>query len=408
MDAPGPIDVLVVAPVPDFDRASGSLRLYSMLRMLAPRYRVTLLGWIDEDDPRSPCYVNALEDAGIAVRVVPRAHVIDRLDGLLDRVRLCVLLESFTSAEWALGSIRLRRPDLPVVVDSVDVHYLREMRGAPYSASPRLATLRAWRTRHRELGVYRLADLVLAVTERDRAQILSDLPGTPVALIPNVHEVRDHVPSHEERRRNSLLFVGGFAHAPNVDAMLFFSRDILPLLRQRSGPVEVTIVGAQPPREIVALAGDGVVVAGWVPELTPYLDSHCVGIAPLRFGAGMKGKVGQALASGLPVVTTSVGAEGMDLEDGKTALIADAPHAFADAVGRLCTDPRLHRELSQAGRSHVRSRWDATAVDARLLEAVESLRRLAPRSLTRCERGVARLARTLTRFKRGLHNARPA
>jgi len=80
-----------------------------------------------------------------------------------------------------------------------------------------------------------------------------------------------------------------------------------------------------------------------VPDVTPYLDSHSVAMAPLRFGAGMKGKIGQALAAGLPVVTTSVGAEGMDLEDGKTALIADSPEAFAKAVVRLCTDRHLHR-----------------------------------------------------------------
>ena len=292
-----PIDVLVVAPVPDFDRASGSLRFYSMLRMLARRYRVTLLGWVDVADTRSPRYV----------------------------------------------------------------HFLRELRGARYSANPRRATLKAWRTKRRELGVYAQADLVLTVTENDRAEILGELPNARVALIPNIHEARNTAPALAERRPRSLLFVGGFAHPPNVDAMLFFCHDILDLVRRRLGQVELTIVGAQPPREIAALAGDGVVIAGWVPDLTPYLDSHCVGIAPLRFGAGMKGKIGQSLASGLPVVTTTVGAEGMDLEDGKTALIADSPAAFAEAVVRLCTDAQLHRDLSEAGRSHVRRRWDVAA-----------------------------------------------
>jgi glycosyltransferase involved in cell wall biosynthesis len=247
-----------------------------------------------------------------------------------------------------------------------------------------------------------MADLVLAVTERDRAQILEHVPGARVAVIPNVHEVRDHVPSHAERRRNSLLFVGGFAHPPNVDAVRFFCGEILPLVRQRLGLVDVTVVGARPPREIADLAGDGVVVAGWVPDLTPHLDCHAAAIAPLRFGAGMKGKIGQALASGLPVVTTSVGAEGMDLEDGKTALVADAPQAFADAVARLCTDPRLHGALSRAGRDHVRGRWDVRAVDARLREVIESLRGLGPRPLTRCQHALAWLAGMLARMVRVL------
>src|SRR5207245_8924437 len=107
-------------------------------------------------------------------------------------------------------------------------------------------------------------------------------------------------------------------------------------------------VGDRPTAEMRQLAGDGVVTAGWVADMTPYLDSHWVAIGPLRFGAGMKGKVGQALAAGLPVVTTRVGAEGMDLEDGKAALIAESPTAFAEAVARLCPDGELHRNLSQA------------------------------------------------------------
>ncbi len=307
------IDVLVVAPIPDFDRASGSLRFYQMLQMLARRYRVMLLGWVDAEDPRSPRYVKALADAGLAVQVV--------------------------------------------------------------------SARKARRTMRRELGVYRRADLVLTVTECDRAQILLTLPKARVSIVPNIHQVREDVPGFDERRRNSLLFVGGFAHPPNGDAVLFFCRDILPMVKRALGQVEVTIVGDRPPPEIRDLAGDGVVIAGWVPEMTPYLDSHCVAIAPLRFGAGMKGKVGQALAGGLPVVTTRVGAEGMDLEDGKAVLIADSPTAFAEAVARLCTDGELHRDLSQAGRSQVRHRWDAAAVEARLIGALESIRGLTPTPL---------------------------
>ena len=385
---PTAIDVLVVAPIPDFDRASGSLRFYQMLQMLARRYRVTLLGWADAGDPRSPRYVKALADAGLAVQVLSRADVIDGVSAILGQVRLCMLFEFFTSAEGLLGRVRLQRPDLPVVIDSVDVHFLREMRGVPFAMRPRPAARKARRTMRRELGVYRHADLVLTVTDRDRTQILHKLPEARVSVVPNIHEVRETVPGFQERRRNSLLFVGGFAHPPNGDAVLFFCRDILPMVKRALGQVEVTIVGDRPPPEVLDLAGDGVVIAGWVPEMTPYLDSHCVAIAPLRFGAGMKGKVGQALAAGLPVVTTRVGAEGMDLEDGKAALIADSPSAFAEAVVRLCTDGELHRDLSQGGRSHVRRRWEAGAVEAQLIDALESIRGLTPTPL----RVTARLA----------------
>ena len=376
-------DVLVVSPsLPAFDRAAGWLRLYLMLQMLARRYRVLLLARAEPGDPESLRYVRALEKFGIEVRVVPRLDVPD----MVREVGLCVFFEFFTTAEQMLGRARLRRPDLPVVVDSVDVHFVRESRAAKYAKRPWLAGLKSALTKRRELRVYEQADLILTVTDSDREQIRRNLPHARVVVIPNIHEVRDLVPSFDERRRNSVLFVGGFVHRPNVDAVLFFCHEILPLVRKALPDVQVTIVGDRPPKEILDLRGSGVVVTGWVPEILPYLDSHCVGIAPLRFGAGMKGKVGEALAAGLPVVTTSVGAEGMDLEDGKTAIIADSPEGFAQGVVRVCSDPTLHRRLSEEGRTHSRQRWGVKLIEDQLGDALESLRGLRPKPLSTKDR----------------------
>jgi len=273
-----------------------------------------------------------------------------------------------------------------MVVDSVDVHFVRESREARYAKRRWVAGLKSAMTKRRELKVYEQADLILAVTDSDREQILRNLPHARVVVIPNIHEVRDVVPGFEERRRNSVLFVGGFAHRPNVDAVLFFCHEILPLVRNALPDVQVTIVGDRPPKDILDLRGSAVVVTGWVPEILPYLDSHCVGIAPLRFGAGMKGKVGEALAAGLPVVTTSVGAEGMDLEDGRTAIIADSPEGFAKGVVRLCSDPTLHHRLSEEGRTHSRERWGVRLIEDQLAEALESLRGLRPKPLSTKDR----------------------
>ncbi len=346
--------------------------------MLARRYRVAFLSRVDQGDPQSPRYVRALEELGINVLAAPQWDAAD----LVGRVDLCVFFEFFTTAEKALGRVRMRRPDLPVVVDTVDVHFIREGRAAPYARRPWLSRLKASLTKRRELKVYGQADLILTATEDDRTEILRALPDARVVVIPTIHEVRDAVPAFEERRHSSVLFVGGFRHPPNVDAVLSFCREILPSIRRALPEVEVTIVGEQPPKEILDLRENGIVVTGWVPDVVPYLDSHCVGIAPLRFGAGMKGKVGEALSAGLPMVTTSVGAEGMDLEDEKTAIITDSPEKFADAVVRLCTDPTLHRRLSEEGRAHARQRWGLALIEARLLEAVESLRGVKPKPLS--------------------------
>src|SRR5262249_38799860 len=154
------------------------------------------------------------------------------------------------------------------------------------------------------------------------------------------------LPALAARRRGSLLFVGGFQHAPNADAVLWFVREVRPRLLRIVPDIEVVLVGSSPPPEIRAFVESiGVRLTGYVPDTAPYLDRAWVSIAPLRYGAGMKGKVGEAMAAGLPVVTTSIGAEGMELEDGVTALVADTPEAFAEAVRRLCTDDALHQGI---------------------------------------------------------------
>jgi len=379
-------DILVVADeVPAFDRASGSVRFYQMLRMLARRYRVAFSGRVYPVRQDGLRYKRALDEIGVELYPTPSVDVVDKVG----EVRLCVLFELFATAARTLGRIRLRRPDLPAIIDSVDVHFLRERRAAAYAKRPTIASLKAAITRWRELGVYSRADLILAVTEADRVAIQHELPQARVAVIPNIHRVQENVPGFEERRRHSMMFVGGFAHQPNVDAMLFFAREVLPLVRRQLPEATLTIVGDRPPPEIVDLAGDGIVVTGWVPEMAPFLNSHCLGIAPLRYGAGMKGKVGEALAAGLPMVTTRIGAEGMDLQDGRTALIADAPEAFAAGIVRICTDAALHERLSKAGQDHVRHRWDIAAVERQLFAAVESVRGVRPRAVTARERADA-------------------
>ena len=372
--------------VPKFDQHAGSLRLYLILQMLAQKYRVRFLGRVDPADARSQRYLTALYKLGIDVHVAPNVDVAD----ILHDVKLCVFFEFFTTAEQALSRVRVRRPDLLVVVDTVDVHFVRELRALEYSRPSWFGKLKAKRTKKRELQVYKRADLILTVTENDRTEILRELPEARVTVIPLIHETQDTVPGFHERRRNSLLFVGGFVHSPNVDAVLFFCREILPHVKRALPDVEVTIVGDQPPKEITELGRDDVVIAGWVPELSSVLDSHRVSIAPLRFGAGMKGKIAEALAAGLPVVTTSIGAEGMDLVHGENAMIADTADAFADAVVQLCSDAHLHQRLSKSGRLHAR-RWGLAPVERQLIETIEGLRALKPKTLRRRERIAAKI-----------------
>jgi glycosyltransferase involved in cell wall biosynthesis len=158
------------------------------------------------------------------------------------------------------------------------------------------------------------------------------------------------------------------------------------MVRRTLPDVTVTIVGDAPPKEILALSSAEITVTGWVPHVGPYLVERCVSIAPLRFGSGMKGKIVEAMAAGLPVVTTSVGAEGMELVHGSTALIADSPEAIAGATVRLCTDQDLHARLSRNSLEHARARWDPSEVAPRLLETMARLPTLRPKRLGTMDR----------------------
>ena len=166
----------------------------------------------------------------------------------------------------------------------------------------------------------------------------------------------------------------------------------MPRVRRELGDVTVTIVGADPKPEVLALAGPGVEVAGWVEDMQPLLDSSRVMVAPLRFGAGMKGKVTQSLANGLPVVTTTIGAEGLGAEDGREMLIADDPDEFAERVARAYRDDKLWSELSVAGQRLVERTCSPATLRERLRELLAEASRQCP-ALGRASAGASRTTR---------------
>jgi len=198
-------------------------------------------------------------------------------------------------------------------------------------------------------------------------------------VIPNIHAVGDQ--PIDRSGRNGLLFVGNFNHPPNVDAIHYFVREVFPLITTVIPDITLTIVGNNPPKEITALDGPRIRVTGYVPSTEPYLRNARVSIVPLRYGAGMKGKIGEAMAHGLPVVTTSIGAEGMGLVHGQTALIADTPREFADAVLALYDDERAWERIAADARQFLRDHYSVEAVETRLAEMLERAAAIQPLEL---------------------------
>jgi glycosyltransferase involved in cell wall biosynthesis len=236
------------------------------------------------------------------------------------------------------------QPDLKVIVDSVDVHFLRERAGAQLGL---LGADQVEKTKQRELRVYRTADAVIAITPAECEALLGFAGMPPVFVVPNLLAV--HKRKNCERKRE-LLFIGYFEHKPNVDGIIWFVNEVWPKVCMDIPEASLTIVGAAMPEEIRALGRlPGVESVGYVPDTLVYLDRAAVSIAPLRYGGGMKGKVTEAMAAGVPVVTTGVGAQGIPAISGTHLVIGDTVDEFAKGIVFLLRNRSEAERIGQAG-----------------------------------------------------------
>jgi len=166
----------------------------------------------------------------------------------------------------------------------------------------------------------------------------------------------------------SLLFFGAISYHPNTDGLLFFLREVLPRVKMRYPAITLRIVGPFVPPEIQSRAGDGIEVTGLVDDIRPYLERAAVVIVPLRIGGGTRFKILEAMAMGKAIVSTTVGAEGIDARDGSEILLADQPEAFAIQIGRLLEDAALRQRMGAAARLRVEGSYSWGSSVARLEE----------------------------------------
>ncbi len=363
-----PVDRILIIdwqpPTPDLD--SGSVRLWSILELMLELG--LQIDFIADRNPPEPRYLESLQSLGIQT-CIGRIAACNWLAASGYRYSH-VWISRPEIAEHYLPLARAYAPQARVIYDTVDLHWVRFARGVPYASDPEAMRQQAERYQRLELANAQAADRVIAITEDERATLLAEDPTLEVFVLPNIHPVAEKIPPWEARR--DLLFIGGFQHAPNVDAMHYFAAEILPLIRAELPEVRLIIAGSQVPESIRALASPAIEPVGYIPEVRPYFDQARVFVAPLRQGAGMKGKIGQSLGFGLPVVTTAIGAEGMGLIPECHALIADDPESFSQGVIRLYRDRELWQRLSDEGRRLVQARYTKAAVGDRLRAVLAS------------------------------------
>jgi O-antigen biosynthesis protein len=228
----------------------------------------------------------------------------------------------------------------------VDLHFLRGHRDAELTQDE-AKRKRAAEMEALELGLGSTSDAVVVVSTEERRLLKEKLPGRRIALISMIHDVQSEIPPYSSRR--DCLFVGGFEHTPNVDAMIWFCSEIMPRVLEELPETKLHIIGSKIPESIRLLASEHIITHGYVERLEPFLESCVLSVAPLRYGAGVKGKITQSMSWGLPVVSTSIGAEGMHLEHEKNVLVADKAAVFARHIVHLHRDPELWQRLSQNG-----------------------------------------------------------
>jgi glycosyltransferase involved in cell wall biosynthesis len=238
-----------------------------------------------------------------------------------------------------------------LLFDTVDLHFLREERAAALAGHTSMAQ-RARHSRRSELALIEQADTSFVVSPYERELLAQLAPSAKVELLSNIHRAHDGRRGHTERR--DLVFIGGAGHPPNVDALRWIATEILPRLRDVIPDLCVHALGDMPAALRRELAAPGLELHGRVPDLTPWLNRCLASIAPLRFGAGVKGKINMAMSHGVPVVATTVAVEGMQLRHGHDVLVADDGSAFADAVRRLRDDAALWDALSRHGMDNIR------------------------------------------------------
>jgi glycosyltransferase involved in cell wall biosynthesis len=352
--------LMIDATTPQPDHDSGSLRLVNCMRVLKSEgHAVTFFAdnraWIEK-------YTPELQQLGVEVLWHP--FMGDPVRWFRDngsRFDLVFISRHYVASAY-IGLVRLHAPQATLVFDTVDLHYLREQREAELANRDDLMHA-ADVTRTRELALIRSSDVTLVVSPVELELLRREAPGARVEVLSNVHEVFGRRRGHAQRE--GIVFMGGFAHPPNIDAVLWFVREVFPKVRAQLPDVTFHIVGSKPTEAVLALAAlPGVVVEGFVPDIAPFMDGCRLAVAPLRYGAGVKGKVNMSMSYGQPVVATPIAIEGMFAEPGRDVLVAADAAGFAREVVRAYGDAALWTTLSDNGLENVRRHFSFEAARA--------------------------------------------
>lgn len=362
-------------PTPDQD--SGSLDAYNyMLILQSLGYKVTFapanLAYIER-------YTADLQRLGIECLYAPYITSIPDYLKKNGRMFNAVFLTRVAVAEQFISAVRQYCSGGYVIFNTVDLHFVREMREAELKGNVLLAHL-AKKRKKQELGVARQADCTIVVNPGEQEILLKEDPSLRVKTIYPPRKCPGTAVGFHQRR--GIAFIGGYQHPPNVDAVLYFVKEIFPLIKRRISDIVFHVVGSKVPPELERIANPNIAITGYLADLGRFLDHIRLTVAPLRYGAGIKGKILTSLGHGVPVIGTLVAVDGMGLIEGESVLVADDPERFAEHVVAVYTDEPLWSKLSVQGLANVRANYSFEATQQKLagILGINNIARLVGRA----------------------------
>lgn len=330
---------------PTHDKDAGSVSTLNMMLLLQSLgYEVT---FIPEDNfLYMPEYTQYLQKLGIQALYAPYTTSVKKhLREVGEDYDLVMLIRPLV-AERNLSDARKYCSKAKIVYHACDLHFMRMQREAELAGNQKMADSAAL-MQQQELAAMGQCDAVIVHSTLEKEMLGKLLPATAAFVFQWTIPTTGTNASFEKRR--DIGFIGGYHHPPNIDAVKFFVADVMPGLRKRLPGVRLHVMGSHPPHDLVQRSETDVIVTGFVEDLQSKLDGIRVAVAPLRFGAGVKGKICTTQSMGLPCVATSIAAEGMQLRDGENILLADTPEQFIERICELYTDEEKWSALSRNG-----------------------------------------------------------
>lgn len=337
--------IIIDDEIPQYNKSSGARRLYEIIKIFK-KLHFNVIFVASNGRMLEPYYQDLINlQVNVLLKWPNRKGMLRTLKKLLPLADLAWLCRPEINVEFQ--KIIKNEPKINIIFDTVDLHFLRLERQADVDHNDKLKSL-SLRTKILELGLAKASNYTITITDVEKRILESE--GVPnVYTIPNIHLCLKTKEQHPFEKRSGIVFIGGYLHVPNIDAVKWLIREIMPLVWNKLGDIPVYLLGSNPTEEVLSLAGENVYVPGFIEDVSDYFYNAKLSVAPLRFGAGMKGKIGQSLEFGLPVVSTSIGVEGMPLEDNINCLVADDIELFATNIIELYSNATLWEKIRNNG-----------------------------------------------------------